>query len=81
MLSEEKTKLLKNVISIMDSFQQDYGILRYSINVSSYTGFHQILVNIFNTVDTMTIQFAIDKTNEDHLYELFEQKTKAVMGE
>jgi hypothetical protein len=80
MLSKEKTELLKNVISTMDSFQQDYGLLRYSINVSSYSGFHQILVNIFNTVDTMTVQFAIDETNENHLYELFEHKTKAVMG-
>ena len=59
MLSEEKTELLKNVISIMDSFQQDYGILRYSINVSSYTGFHQILVNIFNTVDTIKLKLYV----------------------
>lgn len=81
MLSEEKTELLKNVISTMDGFQQDYGLLRYSINVSSYSGFHQILVNIFNTVDTMTIQFAIDETNEDDLYAVFEQKTKIVLGE
>ena len=81
MLSKEQSELLEKVISTMDSFQQDYGLLRYSINVSSYTGFHQILVNIFNTQDTMRIQFAIDETNQDYLYDLFEQKTKIVLGE
>jgi hypothetical protein len=80
MLSKEKTELLKNVISTMDSFQQDYGNLRYSVNISSYVSFHTILVNIFNTSSTVTIQFCITEQDKSYLYELFNQKTKMVLG-
>ena len=81
MLSEEKSELLQAVISTMDSFQQDYGNLRYSVNISSYVSFHTILVNIFNTSSTVTIQFCVTEQDEVFLYELFKQKTKMVLGE
>ena len=48
MLSEEKTELLKNVISTMDSFQQDYGKIHYSVNIGSYPTGHRIIVRAYN---------------------------------
>ena len=33
MLSKEKTKLLKDIISTMDSFQQNYGKCHYNVKI------------------------------------------------
>lgn len=81
MLSEEKTELLKNVISTMDSFQQDYGKIHYSVNIGSYSNGHRIIVRAYNYDENKSIEFVIDETNESNLYALFEQKTKIVLGE
>lgn len=81
MLSKEKTKLLKNVISTMDSFQQDYGKIHYSVNIGSYPTDHRIIVRAYNYDENKSIEFVIDETNEAYLYALFEQKTKIVLGE
>ena len=76
-----KTELLKNVISTMDSFQQDYGKIHYSVNIGSYPTGHRIIVRAYNYVENKSIEFVIDETNEAYLYVLFEQKTKIVLGE
>lgn len=81
MLSEEKTELLKNVISTMDSFQQDYGKIHYSVNIGSYPTGHRIIVRAYNYDENKSIEFIIDETNEAYLHTLFEQKTKIVLGE
>lgn len=81
MLSEEKTELLKNVISTMDSFQQDYGKIHYSVNIGSYPTGHRIIIRAYNYDENKSIEFVIDETNEVNLYALFEQKTKIVLGE
>ena len=81
MLSEEKTELLKNVISTMDSFQQDYRKIHYSVNIGSYPTGHRIIVRAYNYDENKAIEFVIDETNQDYLYDLFEQKTKIVLGE
>ena len=81
MLSEEKTELLKNVISTMDGFQQDYGKIHYSVNIGSYPTGHRIIVRAYNYDENKSIEFVIDETNEANLYALFEQKTKIVLGE
>ena len=81
MLSEEKTELLKNVISTMDSFKQDYGNIHYSVNIGSYPTGHRIIVRAYNYDENKSIEFVIDETNEAFLYALFEQKTKIVLGE
>ena len=80
MLSKEQTKLLEDVISTMDSFQQDYGKLHYSVDIGSYSTGHRIIVRAYNYDENKAIEFVIDETNEDYLYALFEQKTKIVLG-
>ena len=81
MLSEEQTKLLEKVISTMDSFQQDYGKIHYSVNIGSYPTGHRIIARAYNYDENKSIEFVIDETNEAYLYTLFEQKTKIVLGE
>ena len=62
MTSKEHLELIGEVISTMDSFQQDYGQLRYSFTVSSYANRHLIVVHIFHNNDKM--DFVIDETNK-----------------
>ena len=79
MLSKEKTELLKAVISTMDSFQQDYGKIHYSVNIGSYPTGHRIIVRAYNYDENKSIEFVIDETNEKYLYQVFELKTKELL--
>jgi len=78
MTSKKQLELIDKLISTMDSFQQDYGQLRYSFTMSSYANRHLIVVHIFHNNDKM--DFVIDETNEEFLYPLFEQKSKFMLG-
>ena len=69
---------ITDVISTMDSFQQDHGLLRYSFTVQSYAVHHQITVMIVNTQNNKAIQFCVDETTDGHLYDLFEIKSNEV---
>ena len=44
----EKSNLIfiNEVISAIDSFQQDYGTFHYSITIQSYALHHQLTVNV-----------------------------------
>ena len=80
MLNEERLELLKEVVSVMDSFQQDYGKIHYSVNIGSYPTGHRIIVRAYNYDENKSIEFVVDKTDKSYLYALFEQKTKMVLG-
>ena len=81
MIDERGLKLIEKVISLIDSFQQDYGKIHYSVNIGSYPTGHRIIVRAYNYDENKSIEFVIDETNEAYLYALFEQKTKIVLGE
>lgn len=60
----EKSNLIfiNEVISTIDSFQQDYGTFRYSITIQSYALHHQLSVNITDTKSNNAIRFVIEQT-------------------
>ena len=79
MISTETLHLLNKTLEIADSFQQDYGKLRYSTRIESYADNHRITVTIQD--GWKIIHFAVDKTDEDFLYQRFELKTKELIDE
>ena len=60
----EKSNLtfINEVISAIDSFQQDYGTFRYSITIQSYALYHQLMVSIIDTKSNNAIRFVIEQT-------------------
>ena len=60
MVSRETLVLFDKVISMMDSFQQDYGRCRYSAAMESYVEGHRIIVTISS--GWKVIKFVIDET-------------------
>lgn len=72
---------IKKILSTMDSFQQDYGDLRYSMRINSYATEPRIIITIFDKVRTKTIDFAIDYEVEkksignNFIYECFLERT------
>jgi hypothetical protein len=79
MISKETLELFNDVISIMDSFQQDYGKCRYSATMDSFAESHLLTVRI--TYGYKAIMFAVDDINKGFLYKVFEMKTKQLLGE
>lgn len=60
----EKINLIfiNEVVSAIDSFQQDYGTFRYSITIQSYALHHQLTVDITDTQYNGAIRFVIEQT-------------------
>ena len=58
----EKSNLIfiNEVISAIDSFQQDYGTFCYSITIQSYALHHQLMVNVTDTKSHNAIRFVIE---------------------
>ena len=48
MIEKSNLTFINEVISAIDSFQQDYGTFRYSITIQSYALHHQLMVNIID---------------------------------
>ena len=53
---------INEVISAIDSFQQDYGTFRYSITIQSYALHHQLTVDVVDTKSNNAIRFVIEQT-------------------
>lgn len=74
---------LYELMSCMDSFQQDNGELRYQFTVHSYAQCHKTIVSIFKsdkvTHKSRAVTFCIE--DFDHLYETFEQYTNKLYKE
>jgi hypothetical protein len=83
MCSKELLNNIDELISCMDSFQQDNGELRYQFTVHSYAQCHKIIVNIFKsdkvTHKSRAVTFCVE--DFDHLYETFELYTNKLYEE
>ena len=74
---------INEVISAIDSFQQDYGTFRYSITIQSYAMHHQLTVNIVDTGTYKAIRFEISEIEyekamlpSEYIYNLIKVKTE-----
>ena len=85
----EKSNLtfINEVISAIDSFQQDYGTFRYSITIQSYALHHQLMVSIIDTKSNNAIRFVIEQTLYEravipskYVYDLIKAKSEELFS-
>lgn len=62
MIEKSNLTFINEVISAIDSFQQDYGTFRYSITIQSYALHHQLRVSIIDIKSNNAIRFVIEQT-------------------
>ncbi len=62
MLEKGDLNFINEVISVIDSFQQDYGTFRYSVTIQSYALHHQLMVSVIDTKSNNTIRFVVEQT-------------------
>lgn len=86
----DKTSLtfINEVISAIDSFQQDYGTLRYSITIQSYAAHHQLTVNVMDSECLRMVRFIIEqelyenaKIPSEYIYNLIKEKSEEMVSE
>lgn len=58
----ENLIFINEVISAIDSFQQDYGTFRYSVTIQSYALGHQLTVNVSDIQSNNAIRFVVEQT-------------------
>ena len=87
MIEKSNLIFINEVISAIDSFQQDYGTFRYSITVQSYALHHQLTVNIIDTKSSNAIRFAIEqmlyeqaKIPSEYVYNLIKAKSEDLLN-
>lgn len=61
MIDKVNLIFINEVISAIDSFQQDYGTFHYSVTIQSYAQHHQLMVSIVDTKYN-AIRFVIEQT-------------------
>ena len=85
----EKSNLIfiNEVISAIDSFQQDYGTFRYYITIQSYALHHQLMVYIKDTKTCNAIRFEIEQTlyeqariPSEYIYDLIKSKSEELFS-
>ena len=62
MLEKGDLTFINEVISAIDSFQQDYGTFRYSVTIQSYALNHQLMVSVIDTKSNNAIRFVVEQT-------------------
>lgn len=62
MIEKGNLTFINEVISAIDSFQQDYGTFRYSVTIQSYALHHQLTVSVIDTKSNNAIRFVIEQT-------------------
>lgn len=82
MLNKPNLTFLSEVISTVDSFQQDYGTFRYSITMQSYVQQHKLTVNIISSKSRTAVHFVIEqevyeqaKVPSRYIYDLIKTKS------
>lgn len=84
----EKSNLIfiNEVISAIDSFQQDYGTFRYSLTIQSYALHHQLMVNVIDTKSHNATRFVIEqmlyeqaKIPSEYIYNLMKVKSEELL--
>lgn len=83
MTKEDNLIFINEVISAIDSFQQDYGTFHYSITIQSYALHHQLTVAITDTKSFNSVRFVIEKTlyekaliPSEYIYNLIKVKSE-----
>ena len=78
---------INEVISAIDSFQQDYGTFRYSITIQSYALHHQLMVSVIDTKSNNAIRFVIEQTlyeqaviPSENVYDLIKAKSEELFS-
>jgi len=74
---------INEVLSAIDSFQQDYGTFCYSITIQSYAFHHQLTVNIMDSECLKSTRFIIEQTlyeqaviPSEYIYNLIKEKSE-----
>lgn len=87
MLEKSNLIFINEVISAIDSFQQDYGTFRYSITIQSYALHHQLMVYITDTKSCNAIRFVIEQTLYEqaripsrYIYDLIKSKSEELFS-
>ena len=85
----EKINLIfvNEVVSAIDSFQQDYGTFRYSVTIQSYASHHQLTVSITDTKYNDAVRFVIEQTlyeqaviPSEYIYGLIRSKSEELVN-
>lgn len=81
------TTFINEVMSAIDSFQQDYGTFSYSMTIQSYALHHQLAVNIIASDYNKAIRFIIKETlyeqakiPSEYIYELIKAKSEELVN-
>lgn len=87
MIEKSNLIFINEVISAIDSFQQDYGTFRYSITIQSYALHHQLMVCITDTETCNAIRFVIEQTLYEqarspsrYIYDLIKSKSEELFS-
>ena len=82
MIDKTSFTFINEVLSAIDSFQQDYGTFRYSITIQSYALHHQLMVSIIDEKYN-AIRFVIEQTlyeqaviPSEYVYDLIKAKSE-----
>jgi hypothetical protein len=82
MTDEISLTFINEVITVIDSFQQDYGTFRYSITIRSYVRHHKLTVNIISIKSGTAVHFDIEYTTykqakvpSRYIYDLIKSKS------
>ncbi|MBO7735439.1 MAG: hypothetical protein J6S67_22940 [Methanobrevibacter sp.] len=86
MIEKSNLIFINEVISSIDSFQQEYGTFRYSITIQSYALHHQLMVSIIDT-KCNAIRFVIEqalyeqaKIPSEYIYNLIKVKSEELFN-
>lgn len=87
MIEKGNLTFINEVISVIDSFQQDYGTFRYSITIQSYALHHQLMVSVIDTKSNNVIRFVIEQTlyeqsviPSEYVYDLIKAKSEELFS-
>lgn len=83
MIDKVNLIFINEVISAIDSFQQDYGTFHYSVTIQSYAQQHKLVVSILDIKHHNAIRFAIEQTSYEqavipsrYIYDLIKAKSE-----
>lgn len=87
MIEKINLTFINEVISVIDSFQQDYGTFRYSVTIQSYALHHQLTVSITDTKYNGAVRFVIEQTLYEqavipskYIYDLIKAKSEELVN-
>ena len=76
---------INEVLSAIDSFQQDYGRFRYSVTIQSYAMQHQLTVSITDTKSCGAVKFVVEQTSYERarvpsrdIYDLIKERSECL---